>query len=74
MADGNLGLNMEDVATMVASIDTASPADKAKFLQSIKNTPTEAILNTVVEFINLPADQKAAFGNPPEAKAEQPKQ
>lgn len=68
-----MGPNIEDIHTMVTSLSSASPADQERFLKSIKDTPTEAALNTVVEFMKLPADQKATFGNPPEAKADEPK-
>jgi len=69
MADTNLGMNLEDIHTMVTSLSSASPAEQQKFMQSIKNTPTEAALNTVVEFMKLPPEQRAAFGNPPAIEA-----
>lgn len=71
--DSGLGPNVEDVQTMLTSLSMAGPKEQQEFLKSIKNTPTEAVLNTVVEFAKLTPEQKATFGNPPEAKAEQPK-
>lgn len=65
-----LGANVEDMQTLITSLSLAGPKEQKIFLDSIKNTPTEQALNMVVEFMKLPADQKATFGTPPEVKAE----